>query len=135
MGHTTAVQVGNYLSGIDYSFFGLEKSVTAGFEPGGIKRKIYDQALAEVSQHVKVVMPEKISADSIPCEFTGSPKTAGYLTKEEFLKAAKEKGYHRASFKDAKVLFTDNLNSNSSKMTTARAKGIKIMLYSDLNNV
>ena len=34
--------------------------------------------------------------------------------------------------KNAKVLFVDDLNSSSSKMTAAKSKGIQIMLYSEL---
>jgi DNA ligase (NAD+) len=132
MGGTTAKQVGNYLTGVQYSFHGLEKSVVSGFGPGEPKRLAYEAAVAELSKHIKVVMPEAISADSIPCEFTGSPKSAGFKTKEEFLKAAKAKGFHHTGLKDAKVLFTDDLNSTSSKMEAARKRGIKVMLYSEL---
>jgi hypothetical protein len=77
-------------------------------------------------------LPEKISEDSISFEMTGSPKAFGFSTKEEFLKKAKEKGYHHTGLKDAKVLFVDDINSSSSKMKTAKAKGIKIMLYNEI---
>jgi hypothetical protein len=132
MGGTTAKQVGNFLSGIDYSFHGLEKSVVSGFEPGQPKRIAYDSAVAELKNYIRVVLPEAISAESIGCEFTGSPKSAGFKTKEDFLNVIKTLGYHHVGLKDAKVLFTDDLNSTSSKMKTAKEKGIKIMLYSEL---
>ena len=132
MGNTIATQLGNYLSGVPHDFKGLEKAVIAGFEPGGSKRLAYNKLVNEISGFVKIIMPEKIAEGSIGCEFTGSPKSAGYKTKEDFLAAAKAKGYHHVGLKDAKVLFVDDLNSNSSKMTTAKAKGIKIMLYSEI---
>ena len=132
MGNTIATQLGNYLSDMPYDFKGLEKAVIAGFEPGGSKRKQYEALLAEVKTFVTIVMPEKIAEGSIGCEFTGSPKSAGFKTKEEFLSAAKAKGYHHTSLKDAKVLFVDDLNSSSSKMVTAKAKGIKIMLFTEM---
>jgi DNA ligase (NAD+) len=132
MGGTTAGQIGNYLSGVDYSFHGLEKSVTRGFAPGEHKRLAYEKAVSEISSYVKVVLPEKISAESIPYECTGSPKGAGYKTKEEFAKAAKAKGYHKVALKDAQVLFTDDLSSNSSKMLEAQKRGVKIVLYTDM---
>ena len=132
MGNTIATQLGNYLSDVPYDFKGLEKAVIAGFEPGGAKRAQYERMIEQVKSFVTIVMPEKISADSIGCEFTGSPKSAGFKTKEEFLAAAKAKGYHHTSLKDAKVLFVDDLNSSSSKMTAAKAKGLKIMLYSEI---
>jgi len=132
MGHTSAKQVGNYISGVNYSFHGLQKEVIAGFGPGESKRELYESAVNQITSYIKIVMPDKISEDSIGCEFTGSPKTFGYKTKEEFLIAAKAKGYYHCGLKDAKVLFVDDLNSNSSKMKTAKSKGIKIMLYSDI---
>jgi len=132
MGSTASKQVGNYLSGVKYNFAGLEKSVVAGFGPGEPKRALYESAVAEIAPYINIVMPEQISADSIGCEFTGSPKSAGFKTKEDFLSAAKAKGYHHTGLNEAKVLFTDDLNSSSSKMAKARAKGIKIMLYSDI---
>ena len=110
----------------------MEKAVIAGFEPGGSKRLAYNKLVDEISGFVKIIMPENVAEGSIGCCPTGSPKSAGYKTKEDFLAAAKAKGYHHVGLKDAKVLFTDDLNSTSSKMTTAKAKGIKIMLYTEL---
>lgn len=133
MGGTTAKQVGNFLSGIDYSFHGLEKSVVSGFGPGEPKRIAYENAIAEIGQYVKVVLPEAISAESIGYEMTGSPKAAGFKTKQEFVKAAKAKGYHHSGMKGAKVLFTDDLSSSSSKMTEARKRGIQILPYLIIN--
>jgi len=132
MGGTTAGQIGNYLSGVDYSFHGLEKSVVRGFEPGGSKHALYEKAIAEISPYIKIAFPEKVAADSIAYECTGSPKEAGFKTKEEFAKVAKEKGYHKTGLKDAKVLFTDDVNSSSSKMAEARKRGLSILPYSYL---
>jgi len=132
MGYSTASQLGLYLSDMPHNFSGLEKSVISGFEPGGKKRKQYDEMLNEVSSYINIILPEKIAADSIPAEFTGSPKTAGFKTKEEFLSFIKTKGYHHTGLKTAKVLFTDDLNSQSAKMKTAKEKGIKIILYTDI---
>jgi DNA ligase (NAD+) len=132
MGSTASKQVGNYLSGVKYNFSGLEKSVVAGFGPGEPKRALYESAVAEISPFIKIVMPEQISEDSIGYEMTGSPKAFGFKTKEEFVAYAKSKGYHHSGLKDGKVLFVDDLNTSSSKMKTAQAKGIKIMLYSEI---
>lgn len=132
MGRTTATQIGNYLSGVDYSYHGLEKAVVSGYEPGTPKRIAYESAVAEISPYIKVVLPEKISEEIIRCEVTGSPKAVGYKTKEEFLAYAKSKGYVRTGLKDAQVLFTDDVHSTSSKMLVARKRGIAIMLYTDI---
>lgn len=132
MGRTTAKQVANYISGVDYSFHGLEKSVVSGFGPGEAKRVAYEKAVEYIKPYVKIVEPEKISAESIGFEMTGSPKSAGFKTKDEFLAYAKGKGYHHSGLKDAQILFTDDLNSSSSKMSAAQKRGVKIILYSEI---
>jgi DNA ligase (NAD+) len=132
MGHTTAKQLGNYISGLPHNFSGLQKDVISGFEPGGYRRQEYEMMAESIAPYINIILPEKISEDSISFEMTGSPKAFGFNTKDEFLKLAKEKGYHHAGLKDAKVLFVDDLNSSSSKMKTAKAKGIKIMLYNEI---
>ena len=132
MGRTTAKQVANYISDVDYSFHGLEKSVVSGFGPGEAKRTAYEKAVEYIKPYVKIVEPEKISAESIGFEMTGSPKSAGFKTKDEFLVYAKGKGYHHSGLKDAQILFTDDLNSSSSKMSAAQKRGVKIILYSEI---
>jgi DNA ligase (NAD+) len=132
MGWSSAKQVGNMLSGTKHNFSGLEKAVISGFGPGEKKREIYESAVAELSQFIRITLPEKISEDAIPYECTGSPKAFGFKTKEEFAALAKSKGYYHAGLKDAKVLFVDDLNTSSNKMKTARDRGMKILLYSDL---
>lgn len=132
MGRTTATQIGKFISGVDYSFHGLEKSVVNGYEPGMPKRIAYDNAVSEIAQYIKIVRPEIISSESISYEITGSPKSAGYKTKEEFIAAVKEKGYHRTGLKDAKILFTDDVNSTSNKMKEAAKRGVKILAYTEI---
>jgi len=134
MGRTTATQIGNFISGVDYSFHGLEKAVVNGYEPGQPKRIAYDNAVNEISKYVKIVLPAVISSESIAYECTGSPKSAGYKSKESFAQAAKDSGYHKSGLKDAKILFTDDLSSSSSKMEEAKKRGIKILHYSSINN-
>jgi DNA ligase (NAD+) len=132
MGHTTAKQLGNYISGLPHNFSGLQKDIISGFGPGEIRRQEYEMMVESITPYINIILPEKISEDSISFEMTGSPKAFGFSTKDEFLKLAKEKGYHHAGLKDAKVLFVDDINSSSSKMKTATAKGIKIMLYNEI---
>ena len=85
-----------------------------------------------ISPYIKIAMPERISEDSIGYEMTGSPKAFGFKTKGDFIKYAKEKGYHHSGLSTAKILFVDDLNTPSSKMKTAKSKGIKIMLYNQI---
>lgn len=60
------------------------------------------------------------------CILTGSPKQ--YKTKAEFLKANPE--YEEtSSFSEAKIIFTGDLNSTSSKMLKAKKLGLTVMEY------
>lgn len=64
---------------------------------------------------------------------TGSPKEFGYNTKEEFI--AKNPQFEiTTKWKDCSILYTDDLNSKSSKMNMARKNNIQIKLYSDVSN-
>lgn len=133
MGHTTGKQIGNMIAGVKYSFIGLQRNIVEGFEPGTPKREKYEAAVKELSQYIKILMPEKIADNAIPYECTGSPKAFGFTTKEEFASKAKSRGYYHTSLKEAKILFTDDMNSSSSKMGVARKRGIKILLYTELS--
>jgi spore coat polysaccharide biosynthesis predicted glycosyltransferase SpsG len=69
-------------------------------------------------------------------EMTGSPKDAGFSTKEVFLDQLAQYGYSKSkmSKRDNKVdiLVTDSLESTSKKMTLARELNVEIMTYEDL---
>lgn len=138
MGNTIAKQVAAYINGEEYSFSGLERAVIAGFEPGGKKREMYEKAVAEISRFrtVKHFRKEKIANLQGTYEMTGSPKNAGFKTKEEFIKAAKEKGFsHEGLGKGTTYLITDDYNSSSSKMSKATKLGVKIISYQDFLNL
>lgn len=65
-------------------------------------------------------------SNKILCILTGSPKQ--YKTKKEFLIA--NPGYKETtSFKEAKVIFTGDINSTSSKMVKAKKLGLDIKEY------
>ena len=69
-------------------------------------------------------------------EMTGSPKSAGFKKKETFLEALSDFGYTKDKMrkKDNKVeiLVTDDINSETKKMSLAKELGIEIMTYEDL---
>lgn len=69
-------------------------------------------------------------------EMTGSPKGAGFSTKGVFLGELESYGYSQAKMtkKNNKVdiLVTDDLSSETNKMTLAKELGIEIMTYAEL---
>ena len=70
-----------------------------------------------------------VSEDKIPVIMTGSPKACGFNTKADFL--AKHPEYVETSkWNECQILFTDDLDSDSSKMQKAKKLGITIKKYS-----
>lgn len=70
-----------------------------------------------------------VSEDKIPVIMTGSPKVCGFNTKADFL--AKHPEYVETSkWNECQILFTDDLDSDSSKMQKAKKLGITIKKYS-----
>ena len=71
---------------------------------------------------------EEESSDKIPVILTGSPKECGYNTKADFL-AKHPQFVETTKWNECKILFTDDLNSTSSKMEKAKKLGIEIKRY------
>ena len=77
------------------------------------ERKLHEQKKQQLGEQIPIIM-------------TGEPNN--YATKSEFLKAHPE--YRETgSWKEVKILFTNSLESNTSKMKKAKDKGIEIKLY------
>lgn len=69
-----------------------------------------------------------VNEDKIPIIMTGSPKACGFNTKADFL--SKHPEYIETSkWNECQILFTDDLDSNSSKMQKAKKLGIEIKKY------
>ena len=67
--------------------------------------------------------------DRTPVIMTGSPKACGFNTKADFL--AKHPEYVETNkWNECQILFTDDLDSDSSKMQKAKKLGIEIRKYS-----
>lgn len=66
--------------------------------------------------------------DKIPVILTGSPKSFGYISKKDFLNKHTEY-IETVNWKECKILFTDDLNSTSSKMKKAAKLNIEIKEY------
>lgn len=72
---------------------------------------------------------KSITEDKIPVIMTGSPKECGFNTKSDFL--SKHQEYvETTKWNECQILFTDDLESSSSKMQKAKKLGITIKRYS-----
>ena len=69
-------------------------------------------------------------------EMTGSPKTAGFKTKATFLAALEDFGYTQDKMSKKNnpvdILVTDDMSSDTKKMSLAKSLGVEIMTYVDL---
>ena len=136
MGEQTAKQVANCVAGAPYNFSGLNKELVSKFEDGPEKDVVMAQVMEIESYGVSVMFPETGEDGEYPgigIEMTGSPKPF-FATKDEFLEYVKRLGYYHEKLAHAQILVTDSLESGSSKMNTARKKGLKIMTYEDFYN-
>jgi NAD-dependent DNA ligase len=125
MGSSTSAQIANLVAGVDYNFAGLQRSIVEGFEPGQPKRLKLDNAIGDLMQFIDVKMPED-SSNKIGLEMTGSPKGAGFDSKESFVDVAKQFGFIHAKLSASKILVTDDLNSTTGKMANAAKMNAKV---------
>lgn len=131
MGKTTSLEVAKFISGQKYSFHSLEKKVVNGFNIGDEKRNLVDEALEILKlNNINIIYPIVVDKSIKIVELTGSPKTAGFKSKSEFIEFLKTKGYINGKLdKNTSYLITDDLNSTSSKMKRAEKNGVKIITY------
>ncbi|MCM1220797.1 MAG: hypothetical protein NC548_40530 [Lachnospiraceae bacterium] len=111
-------------SGLDVSYDGvpisiIELSKTEDFHL--IVKRYVDMF------NLQLIREEKIT-DQIPVILTGDTSNTSYKTKKEWLIAHPQ--YREAtSWKECKILFTNDLDSKSSKMNRAKKCGVEIRLY------
>lgn len=128
MGWATATQIANKIAGIEYSFDGLTKDIISGFNEGEPKRILIEETIKELEQYVEIIYPKSKTGITF-VELTGSPKDAGFKTKDDFINTISPFKFEHGKLSEAKYLITDDINSKSSKMQTARKKGIEIFTY------
>lgn len=138
IGNSTAIQIANFVANVPYDFTGLQKSTIDGFEPGNHKRIKLDNTIDMLQQCVNIIMPVDLNIDdNIKVELTGSPKSAGFSSKGEFLAFVKQHKVIQYGLKhDTDYLIVDSYQSNSSKTKKAEKNKIKIVTYLDfLSNI
>lgn len=132
-GGTMSKELAKYFSGVQHDFSGLEKSVVESFvSEDGLNRKIFLDTMDKLRKY-EVEIIQSVHVDTAEAEqkymMTGSPKAFGFKTKKEFEETLPSGWVAVNNIKDATILFTDDLNSNSSKMKQAKARNIEIKTY------
>ena len=132
MGLTTAKQCAKEYAGQKFDYYGLDKIVVEGFSEGGDKRTKISNIIYKLNEFgIEVDMPEEDRGVVVGIEMTGSPKPY-WDSKDTYMSAINEFGdFKHEKITKSKYLITDDSNSSSSKMITAKKLGITIMTYVD----
>lgn len=131
LGEIASKQIANLVCDFPYDFSGLEKVVVKGWEKGEEKRNKLEKVLEYIEGKTKIILPSKPKQgeSSMTFEMTGHPTT--HKVKADFVSWAETKGFTHGKLKDADLLITEAIGSSSSKMQTAKKKGIPIMTYDE----
>jgi NAD-dependent DNA ligase len=115
------------ISGLNPDSKGIPAVVKDLSEDKDIIRMIEDDYMKPFG--ISYIEATQSDDNKIPVIMTGSPKACGFNTKSDFL--SKHPEYVETSkWNECQILFTDDLDSDSSKMQKAKKLGITIKKYS-----
>jgi hypothetical protein len=115
------------ISGLNPDSKGIPTVVKDMSEDKDILRMIEDDYMKPFG--ISYIEATQSDDNKIPVIMTGSPKACGFNTKADFL--SKHPEYVETSkWNECQILFTDDLDSDSSKMKKAKKLGITIKKYS-----
>ena len=116
----------NKISGLNPDSKGIPTVVKNLSENKDLLKMIEDEYMKPFG--ISYIEDTDVSEDKIPVIMTGSPKACGFNTKADFL--SKHPEYVETSkWNECQILFTDDLDSDSSKMQKAKKLGITIKKY------
>ena len=122
-GEKNSIYLAKVFSGLNPDSKGIPTSI---IELGETNEFYYDVHMYMERLGIKPLVEE--SSDKTPVILTGSPKECGYNTKADFL-AKHPQFVETTKWNECKILFTDDLESTSSKMEKAKKLGIEIKRY------
>lgn len=144
VGRSISKEIANYYNECDYNFDGFDYSVRDEITnpESKLNQKINEMVdkLSTIDQIILVTKEETTKKDenmeTIVIELTGSPKSFGFNTKNDFLDVVKPFGViHGRLNKDCHYLVTDDTSSVTNKMTKATKLGVGIVTYEELVNI
>ena len=134
VGLKLAEQVANHYFKKETDFSGHDKNIISMLCSPEIK-KIVEEKIEKIENcGIKVDLPSEnlYNNDTLFVCMTGSPKKFGFKSKDVFLNELKCEIINVSlNDKTCKYLITDDYNSNSNKMLTAKKKNIEILTYND----
>jgi DNA ligase (NAD+) len=131
VGKKLSEQVANEMCGVECNYTGLERALVAFMQTDKVKNEILSAVAKLEAVGIKVDKPIVIdSSNLIFVCMTGSPASAGFATKGEFLSSYGGRLVEvSVTDKRCNYLVTNDLNSKTSKMQNAMKKGVKIVTY------
>lgn len=132
VGKKLAKQIAREYCGLTPDYANMEKRLVEKFKDPNIVSYIKTAVmnLSALGVHVDRPIDDNVEKYIYVC-MTGSPKTFGYKTKEEFIKQFSNVIETSLSDPHCSFLITDSYQSTSGKMKDANKKGIKIVTYND----
>lgn len=115
------------ISGLNPDSKGIPAVVKDMSENKDIIKMIEDEYMKPFN--ISYISESAVSEDKIPVIMTGSPKACGFNTKADFL-ANHPEYVETTKWNECQILFTDDLDSDSSKMQKAKKLGVEIRKYS-----
>lgn len=112
------------LSGLTVDTFGIPQSIIELVDNEDFVKKVRYYCNMFNVPYTKV----DVSDNKIPIIMTGEPSNTQYKTKKLWLNAHPQY-VETSSWKEVKILFTNDLSATSSKMIKANKKGVEIRLY------
>lgn len=126
-GEKNALWLAKKFSGLNPDSKGIPESIITLSE-----NKTYIDTITDYINYLNVpLLKEDNNNDKIPVILTGSPKEFGYKTKSDFL-IQHPQYVETTKWDECRILFTDDLNSTSSKMSKAKKLGIDIKIYNKI---
>jgi DNA ligase (NAD+) len=107
-----------------------EKAYSWVFDKESDMYKTVMQYVLKFNINMENEEPTNNSVEQIPIIMTGDTSNTQYTTKKDWLKAHPQY-IETTSWAECKILFTNDLNSDSSKMKKALKKNIQIKIYDD----
>ena len=136
-GKTISKQLANYMTGITYSFVGLEKVVVDEFINGSKQQAEVKRIVGILlTNNVNIIKPQAQKAGIITYTLTGSP-SSGHATKADYIREveASNKCKEVTLAKDTNYLVTNSKASMTTKMQKAEKNGTKIVDYTEFLNI
>lgn len=131
VGNKISIQLAKEHAGLDFDYSHLERAVVEKIRDPKVSN--YIKGVVEDLERMGIMIdrPKKKDNNGFGICMTGSPKTFGFKTKEDFLLQFTNIKEVSLSDPDCKYLITDSYESTSNKMGVAKKKGIEIRTYGD----